>query len=54
MEKFVYSFLKNTYLFELLTTVKRISQSKTEGEILVSFNDSIYHPQGGGQPNDKG
>lgn len=52
MEKFVYSFLKNTYLFELPTRI--LSVSKQPDGLLLELADSIFHPQGGGQPNDVG
>lgn len=51
MEKaalFVNSYLKNTYLFKLQTKVL-----SRDGD-LFQFTDTIFHPQGGGQPNDKG
>ena len=48
MELFVPSYLKNTYLFELQT---QVASKKDE---MVEFADTIFHPQGGGQPNDKG
>lgn len=47
-ELFIPSYLKNTYLFELKTRIANIQ----EGKIL--FEDTIFHPQGGGQPKDKG
>jgi Ser-tRNA(Ala) deacylase AlaX len=52
MEKIVHSFLKHTYLFQLPVRVVAI---KPDGDgRLLQFNDTIFHPQGGGQPNDVG
>lgn len=48
MELFVPAYLKNTYLFELETKVASINDN------MIEFADTIFHPQGGGQPNDKG
>ena len=48
MDLFVPSYLKNTYLFELQTQVA------SKRDDMVEFTDTIFHPQGGGQPNDKG
>ena len=48
MDLFIPSYLKNTYLFELQTKVAAIEEGKVE------FEDTIFHPQGGGQPKDKG
>lgn len=45
---FVPSYLKNTYQFELKTSIREIKDGK------VLFTDTIFHPQGGGQPKDKG
>ncbi len=48
MDLFVPSYLRNTYQYELETQII----NKKDG--FVQFNDTIFHPQGGGQPNDKG
>ncbi len=48
MDLFVPAYLQNTYLFELKTQVA------SKKDDLIEFNDTIFHPQGGGQPNDKG
>ena len=48
MELFVPSYLKKTYLFELE------AQVASKKDDMVEFTDTIFHPQGGGQPNDKG
>ena len=48
MDLFIPSYLKNTYLFELQTKVAAIEEGKVE------FEDTVFHPQGGGQPKDKG
>ena len=47
-ELFVPTYLKDTYIFHLKTKVADIK----DGQIV--FEDTIFHPQGGGQPNDKG
>lgn len=47
-ELFVPTYLKNTYQFQLNTKIARIQDNK------VLFEDTIFHPQGGGQPKDKG
>lgn len=47
-ELFVPTFLKDTYIFELNTKIAEVH----EGQLL--FADTIFHPQGGGQPKDKG
>lgn len=47
-ELFIPSYLKNTYLFQLHTKIANIHEGK------VLFEDTIFHPQGGGQPKDKG
>ena len=48
MELFVPSYLKNTYNYQLETTVAGFKDD------MVEFADTIFHPQGGGQPDDKG
>ena len=48
MDIFVPAYLQNTYLYQLQTHVSAISEGK------VLFADTVFHPQGGGQPNDKG
>ena len=47
-ELFVPAYLKETYLFELKTKVAAIKERQ------LLFEDTIFHPQGGGQPKDKG
>ena len=47
-ELFVPTSLRETYTFQLATSVCAVR----EGELL--FADTIFHPQGGGQPRDKG
>ena len=42
-------YLKDTYRYSLQTKVKNISSDK-----MIEFEDTIFHPQGGGQPQDKG
>ena len=48
MELFVPSYLKNTYQYELETSIASVKDNQVE------FTDTIFHPQGGGQPDDKG
>ena len=48
MDLFVPAYLQNTYLFELNTQVA------SKKDDLLEFSDTIFHPQGGGQPNDQG
>lgn len=48
-ELFVPSYLKNTHLYSLKTKVSGIKDGNK-----VMFEDTIFHPQGGGQPKDKG
>lgn len=45
---FIPSYLKNTYQFDLQTKISKIENNK------ILFSDTIFHPQGGGQPKDKG
>jgi Ser-tRNA(Ala) deacylase AlaX len=45
-------FLENTYLFSTLTNV--LETGRDEHGIYFIVDQSIYHPQGGGQPNDQG
>jgi alanyl-tRNA synthetase len=52
MEKAVHSFLKHTYLYQLPVRVLSI-KPEADG-LMLEFNDTIFHPQGGGQPNDVG
>lgn len=47
-ELFIPAYLKNTYQFSLNTKIANIQDNK------VLFEDTIFHPQGGGQPKDKG
>jgi Ser-tRNA(Ala) deacylase AlaX len=48
MEVKIPAYLKNSKLYELPTTLVN-----KEGD-MFEFEDSIFHLQGGGQPNDKG
>lgn len=45
---FVPSYLRHTYLYSLSTRIADIQENK------VLLEDTIFHPQGGGQPKDKG
>ena len=42
------TYLKDTYIYQLQTKIAEVNESK------VVFEDTVFHPQGGGQPNDKG
>jgi Ser-tRNA(Ala) deacylase AlaX len=42
------AYLTNSYQFSLNTTIKEVNPPR------VLFSDTIFHPQGGGQPRDKG
>lgn len=48
IEYLIPAFLRSTHLYSLQTKV--IFKEKN----VFEFADSIFHPQGGGQPNDKG
>lgn len=49
------SFLRDSYLFTLKTRVKEVSVDSADSTILsVLFEDTVFHPQGGGQPSDSG
>ena len=45
-------FLQDTYLFNLKSTINYVQ--KQADSIDLCFNETIFHPQGGGQPSDKG
>ena len=45
-------YMENTYLFKIESIVEKIS-SDERGNFLT-FNQTIFHPQGGGQPTDIG
>ena len=47
------TFLKNTYLFETEGIIVHCGRDSKHGEFIIC-NDTIFHPQGGGQPTDKG
>lgn len=45
-------YLHDTYLFELTSTV--LSVGRTVDQTVVVLADNLFHPQGGGQPDDRG
>jgi Predicted metal-dependent hydrolases related to alanyl-tRNA synthetase HxxxH domain len=45
-------YLSDTYLTRVVTTVKRVGKGARGPWVLL--DDNIFHPQGGGQPNDRG
>ena len=47
------TFLKNTYLFQNTANIVHSGRDSKHGEFIIC-NDTIFHPQGGGQPTDKG
>ena len=49
-------FLEDTYLFQLLdcTLVQKQQDEKDPLKLLLIFDKTICHPQGGGQPSDSG
>ena len=49
-------YLEDTYLFEIsayIVTVER-SDNLSKGEFKIILSETIFHPQGGGQPSDVG
>lgn len=52
MTQQVQRYLDDTYLFELTSSV--LSVDRTEDETVVVLADNLFHPQGGGQPDDRG
>eukprot|EP01084_Bolivina_argentea_P266383 451802_1 len=47
------TFLKNTYLFENNAIIVHEGRDSKHGQFIIC-NNTIFHPQGGGQPTDKG
>lgn len=52
MEKAVHAFLKHSYLYQL--PVRIVGARVEQDGVMLEFSDTIFHPQGGGQPNDVG
>ena len=46
-------YLEDTYLYENEAKIKKLTQSD-RGDFFVELDQTIFHPQGGGQPSDKG
>jgi alanyl-tRNA synthetase len=44
----------NTYLYECEAVVRRVEQSAAEGKYDLILDQTVFYPQGGGQPSDKG
>eukprot|EP01083_Nonionella_stella_P303835 1053178_1 len=49
----VRTFLTDTYLFEREGVIVHSGRDSKHGEFII-LDDTIFHPQGGGQPTDKG
>ena len=49
-ELYIPAYLKNTYQYQIWTKITEVDNN----EEWVVFDDTIFHPQGGGQPKDHG
>ena len=47
-------YYEDTYNFKGDAQILDVSEGRSSGEFTVTLDKTIFHPQGGGQPSDKG
>jgi alanyl-tRNA synthetase len=47
-------YLQDTYLLTCISTLLAIEDASTDAPAAVVLNQTVFHPQGGGQPSDVG
>lgn len=47
-------YLEDSYLFEIKAKLIEVKKDEKEGFLRLVFDQTVFHPQGGGQPSDRG